>query len=324
MLSLRSGIAHEVDYALEQLVQYSYSDATHIPLESLAGLPNALLDVIRPDGRRDEETVRRRLEAALVLRNLTLEGGQRNLEIISFSHDQIFQVLYEVLQQQEEEPTELLIYLCDTAEAFAAKYRLKVPSHRSDLETLPPDEAIYPLLAKLAESNDRALVISAFTFIASLANNEKNEALITYRTDSPFSSSTLSLVHRALRLVPLNDADLLLPISEFLYQYTNIPGNASHLLPRSDLSDLVRLVVRRVTEGAKEEVTEYEYLSNTSEETRFLRGKAIREALMATYPALAAQSNQEPKNVEPPEAIMDEQEVQKILYLPEPDRVRQW
>ena len=339
LLSLRSGLPLEVDYALELLVQYSHSaDAASIPFESLPGLPFALLDLVKTSLAKDNETYRRRLEAALVLRNLAFEGSQQCLDTIRPCTFQIFEILYECLR--EEGQAELTLYLLGLAEIFASSFTL-LPSlavNRVTLDSPACQREIYPLLAELAQSNDRALVIGAYTLLGALALNEQNMPVFASRPQSPAMSvhmlsktsppdSTTRLVQRAILLLHLNDSDLLLPIFEFMYQHTLIPANGALLLLRKDLRDLFRLFTSRIKQEATEETIEYEILNRTeaTDSTSKLRGMALRAALLSTYPNLAAQAQTDRNQTsEPTDARLDETEVQRILYLPEPQRVKEW
>ena len=311
-----------------------------VPIETLPGLPSALLDLVRPTLARDSETSRRQLEAALALRNLALEGGQRCLDAIRPIVHQIYQVLTECLES-DHQAVELILYMLDLAEVYASSFKLLLASDtlQSRLQQ-SSQQQVYPLLAKLAQSNDRALVIGAYTLLGALAMNEQSEPVFALRHQPPlFPHSALHLfqpsldptellVKRALLLLPLNDSDLLLPILEFLYQHTLIPSNASFILLRQDFRDILRLFASRIKEGATEETIEYEIHDRSNPASagiRKLRGKMLREALVATYPTLAAQAQlNRSKTSEPFDAKLDDIAIQRILYLPEPQRVKEW
>lgn len=321
----------EVDFALETLVQYSYTDAPLIPLEALPGLPAALLDVVRPTNLTDGETTRRRLEAALVLRNLIVEGGERAVAGMRSVASQILQVLVLVLEDKQE-LSELRLYMLETAEPFAPRYKLQLPSSSNPTEERTPEQKLYPLLAKVAQSNDRALLIATYTLLGGLAMNDHNEAVfasVNNRSLSTPSTSTTpfnwcpttSLLQRAIQLLPLGDFDLLLPILEFLYQNTLIPSNGSIVVARPDLRDILRIVTNRISEGGREETIEYEILTQPGLQNA--RGRAVRDSLIATYPSLAP-SSQERVAQPPPEAKLEGPGLERVLRMPEPQRVKEW
>lgn len=338
LLSLRSGIPKEVDYALELFLQYSYTDAASIPLDVLPGLPAALLDIVRPTTARDSETLRRRTEAALVLRNFILEGGQRSVESVRPYVDLMYEVLVQVIEADSETSTELVLYMLDMAEVYASTCTLLLPpSTNIPLSKQIPAQKLYTLLAHLTQSNDRALIIGAFTLLGGLAMNKNNNPIFSFRMPipgtnepSPSCPSTI-LLNRAISLLPLNDADILLPILEFLYQHTLIPSNATRILQSQNMRQVIKSVVSHLREGAREETTEYELNSgnvNTANQGVNYRGKAMREELIAAYPSLDSQKPKQkeptPQSSEPPEPIMSPEALQAILYMPEPQRAYEW
>lgn len=340
MLSLRSGLPKEIDYALDLFLQYSYTDAASIPLDVLPGLPAALLDIVRPTPARDSETLRRRTEAALVLRNFILEGGQRCIESVRPYVDLMYEVLVQVIESDSESSTELVLYMLDMAEVYASTCTLLLPpTIETPISRQIPAQKLYTLLAHLTQSNDRALVIGAFTLLGGLAMNRNNNPIFAYRATLPGMNEPLPscpsniLLNRAISLLPLNDADILLPILEFLYQHTLIPSNSAWMIQSQNMRQIVKLVVAHLNEGAQEEETEYDIISkddnaaNSTNPAQNYRGKAMREALIAAYPSLdnkATPKASTPSGPEPPEPIMSAEDLQAILYMPEPQRAYEW
>lgn len=342
LLSLRSGLPKEIDYALELFLQYSYTDAASIPLDVLPGLPAALLNTVRPTLARDSETLRRRTEAALVLRNFILEGGQRSIESVRPYVDLMYEVLVQVIESDAETSTELVLYMLDMAEVYASTCTLLLPpSIEVPLSRQIPAQKLYTLLAHLTQSNDRALIIGAFTLLGGLAMNKNNNPIFAYRATlpgtkevSPSCPSNI-LVKRAISLLPLNDADILLPVLEFLYQHTLIPSNSTYILQSQNMRQIVKTVVPHLSEGAQEEITEYDVNSNSTDSSGAngigqglnYRGKAMREALIAAYASL--DNTPPPAPPTPPaseahEPIMSTEALQAILYMPEPQRSYEW
>jgi len=299
---------------LQILAEHSYSDAASIPIESLGGLPAALLDLIEHQSRkRDIRTARRRLEAALILRNLVLQGDQACIDAVKPCANTIFRVLVEYLGNPDESLTELTLYLLDIAEVYAPEYTIESQS------TLTPHlshhKQIYPALAQAGQSNDRAVVIGAYTLLGALAVNEKNARIFL---DADTADSSL-LANRAIQLLPLNDMDLLLPLLEYLYQHTLHLSHASLLIQRSDIHGLFGLLASRIREGGTLETIEYESRRQSS------RGKVLREVYMRTYPSLAilaAQDRRKSNNAA--DATLPEAILNTLLHLPEPERLQQW
>lgn len=355
LLSLRSGIPKEVDYALELSLQYSYTDAASIPLDVLPGLPSALLDIVRPSPAKDEETLRRRKEASLILRNFILEGGQRSVESVRPYVDFMYEVLVEVIEEAESvnNTTELVLYMLDMAEVYASTCTLLLPPSDMDvpLSKQIPAQKLYTLLARMAQSNDRALIIGSYTLLGGLAMNKNNNPIFSYRAIDPSTNEvspqcpSTMLLTRAITLLPLNDAEILLPILEFLYQHTSIPSNSLRLLQTTNMKQVIRSVISHLREGAKEETVEYDIIqaSSTSsssssstpggslkQQGQNYRGKAMREALISAYPSLDNKEKEMPTPKYTPEEIaafqpiMSEDAVQSILYKPEPQRAYEW
>lgn len=317
LLSIRSGIPQEVDYALELLVQSSYVDAANIPLETLPGLPAALLDIVASSNAKDPETTRRRLEAALTLRNLVLTGGPRCIEQIKGVQELLFETLHKVAA--ETEPlAELLLYLLDIAEVYASTTGLTSGLHAAGKTVRAPIE-LYTSLAKLAQSNDRALVIGAYTLIGALAMCEQNEKVFTLSADSSeVMQATLALLQRAVQLIGVNDASLILPVSEFLYQHTAISINAAMMLVRLDLRDTLKLLASRIPEGSREEVWEMEVSGADAR-----RGAKVRDNLRATYPILGVEEQEAQGGFRPAPRLTPEQ-LHAIIQMPEPTRTIEW
>ncbi|KAK9897445.1 hypothetical protein P389DRAFT_189016 [Cystobasidium minutum MCA 4210] len=347
LLSIRSGLPKEIDYALELFLQYSYTDAASIPLDVLPGLPTALLDIVRPSAAKDDETLRRRKEAALILRNFILDGGQRSIESVRPYVEYIYEVLVQVLEEAESanNTTELVLYMLDMAEVYASTCTLLLPPEVDvPLAKQIPAQKLYTLLARLGQSNDRALIIGSYTLLSGLAMNKNNNPIFAYRAFvpatnevSPQCPSTM-LLEKAISLLPLNDAELLLPILEFLYQHTSIPSNSLRLLQNANMKQVIRSVIFHLREGAKEETVEYDVIQGSSSSSTMkqqpqgqnYRGKAMREALIAAYPSLDNKEKEVPRPTYTPEEraafqpIMPEAALQSILYKPEPQRAYEW
>jgi chromatin structure-remodeling complex subunit RSC9 len=329
LLSLRSGIPKEVDYALDLFVQYSYTDAAVIPLDALPGLPLALLELVRPSPARDNETIRRRTEAALVLRNFVLEGGPRCIETVRPFVDTVFEVLVEVIEADAERSTELVLYMLDLAEVYASTCRLLPSDFDAPLENQLPAQKLYSLLAQIAQINDRALIIAAYTLLSALAMNPNNAPVFASQATLRKSHAAhpdcppTNLVKRAIALLPLKDNEILLPVLEFLYQHTLNPVNAARLLQTQNMRQIIRAVVSHIQEGAREEQVEYEVLEGSGHGHNH-RGKAMREALIEAYPSLNSQQASSASPSSPPEPLMDPEDLQAILFLPEPQRAHAW
>ena len=348
LLALRSGIPTEVDYALETLIQYSYSDAPLIPYEHLLDLPTALLDIIQSSviatsTHCPAEHRRRAVEAALVLRNIVLEGGQKGIQTVRNAGEYLFRTLVDLLSlpHTSNADTEITLYLLDACEVYAHLYTISHPSPCDGaLAHLPQSwtvaQRLYPLLAQtVAYSNDRALIIAAYTMLGALAINDRNDTVLAGTpytanatddvplggTVNPLSQPTLALMGWALDLTCLNDADLLPPLLEYLYQATRSALNGVLLMRRPDFNSILRMLLNRVKEGASEETSEYEVFPHL-DPTGVPRGKAVRNAFAHTYLGMSAPAVQ--IDYEAPVPKLNDEDTRKILRISEPERGMHW
>ena len=229
--------------------------------------------------------------------------------------------LFETLQlllQDQDTPAELLLYLLDIAEVYASSMLLSASAPSSGKSPQAPLE-LYTSLAKLAQSNDRALVIATYTLIGALAMCEGNQAVFTRSNGSAAAEhATNILLKRALQLFVVNDSSLILPVLEFLYQHTSIPTNAAMLIQQPDLRNILKMLAHRIPEGSREEVWEQEVSGVTVR-----RGAKTRDNLRATYPILVAEEQEANGGVDFSPKLQPEQ-LQTIIKHSEPGRTIEW
>ncbi|GAA6033634.1 hypothetical protein JCM8097_004359 [Rhodosporidiobolus ruineniae] len=166
VLSLRSGIPTEVDFALDRLVQVSSLDPDLLRLNELPGLLDGLLAQLRDylDRRRADraqglpsftpalggeprEALRRRAaEAALVLRNIAPLKGSADIVVRS---KRLRKLICDLLDEgnvagagavDAEETTEVRLYLLEVLEGFADKVPLALPGHAITPDAVEGDE----------------------------------------------------------------------------------------------------------------------------------------------------------------------------------------
>lgn len=153
VLSLRSSLAPEIDWALDRLIQVSGTDPDLLRFVEFPGLLDALLGLIQDwsETRTDERVargngvglhrlwgdkkrdavLRRATEAALVVRNLGTEGV--NLDPLKKASKKLSKILADVLEegqtegQDGEETTELRLYLLEVFEMVAEGFPLVLP-----------------------------------------------------------------------------------------------------------------------------------------------------------------------------------------------------
>ena len=147
---------------------------------------------------------------------------------------------------------------------------------------------------------------------------EDNEEVFTHSSPTTqVGHASSMLLKRALQLISVNDASLILPVLEFLYQHSSIPINAAMLLLQPNLRDILKMLACRIPEGSKEEVWEWEMSTATR------RGAKTRDNLRATYPILVAEEQEANGGVDFSPKLQPDQ-LQNIIKQPEPGRTITW
>lgn len=288
VLSIRSWVPAEIDFALDRLLQVSGQDPELLRFIELPGLLEGLVELIRAflDARAEDrssstfglwvdqakETARRRAcEAALVLRNLTTD--KNNVGPVSSSkkvRPLIADVLEEGGREGGEDTNELRVYLLEVLEVIAEATPLALPTQqpRSNKTgavvpftkaSTSPAVRLFPLLVPLTRSADRALVIASYRCLTALALNETSDAalaLLTYETTEPQPKPFPHPVQTAIELLPIADADLGAVVLDYIYQHTLLPANAVLFCARPDLLQILRLICTKLHLGAKKETLE--------------------------------------------------------------------
>ncbi|GAA5860556.1 hypothetical protein JCM8547_000339 [Rhodosporidiobolus lusitaniae] len=356
VLSVRSGVPAEVDFGLERLVQVSSVDADLLRLSELPGLLDGLLALIReyldrrkadrasgiPSlgatvGQEPREAVRRRAaEAALVLRNLAPFKGSAEVVLGS---KRLKKLICEVLEDgqgeatEAEETTELRLYLLEVLEGIADKIPLALPGHAiapdahqgEEDDSRPPPQPepldspavrLFPLLVALTRSNDRALILASFRVLTVLSTNNKSDsvfALLTYDSIPPLPKPHPHPVQTAIELLPLADADLTTAALDFIYQHTTLPSNAVLLSARPELLGILKLLCSKFHVKGKLEEVSIDLRVAAGDGKKFYDSLPKKHA--KRVPDDAAGGTDEP---------MSKEELQSILYMPEPARCLAW
>lgn len=163
VLSLRSYVPAEVDFAIERLIQISSIDPELLRFIELPGLLDGLHNLIRDyldrriqdrkGGAQNvpivmmsearESSRRRAAEASLILRNLALD--KKNVEPL-LETKRFRKVLVQMLEEGEfegsqgEETTELRLYLLEVLEIIGEQIPLVLPGHSIPISTPEQDE----------------------------------------------------------------------------------------------------------------------------------------------------------------------------------------
>lgn len=345
VLSIRSWIPAEIDFALDRLLQVSGQDPELLRFIELPGLLEGLFDLVRAflDAQVEDrssstfglwvnqakETSRRRAcEAALVLRNLTTD--KHNVGPVSKSkkvRPLIADVLEEGGLEGGEDTNELRIYLFEVLEVIAEETPLALPAQQARSNkagaVVPLTEAstspavrLFPLLVPLTRSADRALVIASFRCLTALALNDTSDAalaLLTYESTEPLPKPFPHPIQTAIELLPIADADLGAVVLDYIYQHTLLPANAVLFCARPDLLQILRLICTKLHLGAKKE---------TLEVTLPMRGSEAEEWWKAQPPrhkrniGLSQQRELSAK--------LEGDEVPRLAALAEPARTLSW
>ena len=336
MLSLRSQLPAEIDFALQRLVQVSGEDAELLHFADHPNLLAALLSVIRTlldvsakgedsflaiSSNHDWETSKRRAtEAALVIRNIAID--QENVPALLKART-LPGILADVLElgleqgYAAEETTELRLYTLEVLEVMGEGYPLALPAQSQNGG--PPDDAnspavrLFPLLASLTRSPDRAIVLASFRALVSLSRNERSDTVLSLLAyDSPDVSLPFPHpVQTAISLLPLLDAELTTVALDFIYQHTLQPANAVAFCARPDLLPILRLVCSKLLYGGKMELLELDLPLPEAQvlaKTPLRRHRIRYGGIVGTEVSLA----------------LDHSTHARLIALPEPARALQW
>ncbi|GAA6019029.1 hypothetical protein JCM11491_002495 [Sporobolomyces phaffii] len=364
VLSLRSCVASEVDFALERIIQVSSIDPDLLRFNELPGLLDGLLSLIRDyldrriydrDGAgrgaafipsEGRETLRRRAnEAGVILRNLAFE--KKSFEPLLESK-RLRKLIVTVLEEGEiegpegEETTELRLYLLELVEIIGEHLPLAIPGHAIAVsddnadENRPapkpepldaPSVRLFPLLVALTRSPDRALVLSAFRCLTVLSLNEKSDpvfALLTYEKLPPVPKPHPHPVETAIRLLVLSDVELSAVVLDFLYQHTLLPSNAAYFCTRPDLLDILRVVCSKFEIGAKAEYVETRVLETSSEAASWYKANYADHIEGNLVTGRAKANGKRALTTATGELLLSEREINEIVGLEEPQRAVDW
>ncbi|SGY78773.1 BQ5605_C008g04947 [Microbotryum silenes-dioicae] len=356
-LSLRSGLAGEIDFALERLVQVAGTDPDLLRLPDFPGLIDALIGIVNSyldvkhaqratvrahlnalsiDHKR--ETWRRRAcEAGLVIRNIALERSSAKLLQTS---KKLPALIADVLEEgardgpEGEEIAELRLHVLELLEVIAEHVPLTLPgyaiatlkeasghgngpSKRAPEPASSPAVRLFPLLVALTRSTDRALVISSFRCLTALSQNDKSEPVFALFSYHEHAPLPKPYPH------PIDTAVELLPVADFEISSAVLDFMYQHtLIPLNAIAFAARPDLR----GILSLVT-----------TKFHIG-ARKEIVEVTLPVKGGQAAEwhrklAPRHSSDPEiallkmqnpAELDAEESAKLRVLNEPERTLTW
>lgn len=315
-MALKSGIDSEMTWATKLLIKASYELADDFVLEKIGGLSEILLDIIssgigslnkavlsnslvssvnglsheseRPTKRTkltpsyfaqcQRCPVHCALESALILRNLSLQ--QENAKFILR-----LPVTTDVLRRGLELP--------DYGESLEMKqYCIEIcDSIIPTLQINSDEDPLYITLTAGLESDDRSQVLLSLRALGRLSvADEHNRLLQDIRP---------TVISRLIRFLQLDDAELLIALNAFFFQYTTYRSNTAALAKNKDTSTLLHRLLGLLKWKAQDRAEEI-HISNPK--------------------LIAVPKNAPPMN--PPQ--LSEDIVRELLTFQEPERAIHW
>lgn len=345
ILSLKSNLAAEIDFALERLLLAVSIEAEILLLRDFPSLLEALVGVIHRASNHlihplswqsqlrhstRHEVLRQATEAALILRII----AQHPANVGSLQHSRLLRnVMVDVLEAFNasvfaEDTSELVVTLLDILDVISPYIEIRASTKLSstqapmaDVATDSPQTAtashaarkqshLFPALLPLCHSQDRALLLGAYRCLANLASSpqviEQNETVFTFSC-SQGDSPQRDIIDRAIQLLDLPDPDLTAVILDFLYSYTLIISNADSMCGRQDIHRILRILISKLSIGSQREDFEAEPLAKLNERSR---AEILLKRELEKFQVL-------PTKLPPAE-------FQLLAGLPEPQRTHAW
>ncbi|KAI9702778.1 MAG: Chromatin structure-remodeling complex protein rsc9 [Candelina mexicana] len=285
LLSLRSGIPEEQDFALHHLVKISHERGDKFKFDAFPGLAEGLIEKVleisslfydvaweisyRDDGSmHGTHTLDGLHGTADILQRIValMELGTRDdLETEDFSHklnkiNEAGLVLRNMAMLEENAnylsnmfPLRdficIALHLPDIPSVVELKhYALDIAEQLTKYLALDGDDALYGTLLTQLESSDRGMILTALRAISRISMNlEENNRL---------DAIPMSVIKRVNDFTLLDDEELVHACLDFLYQYTAVVDNVESLVEEMDFFSLMGLVnqlVRLLLYGAKKE-----------------------------------------------------------------------
>lgn len=244
-MGLRSGLSEEVGYALNNLVRISYEHGDSLKSDDYPGMTEALVqelsrlsdlelngDTMDPPENRQQ--LDRILEAALILRNMSIQvDNAKYMAGLSLCRSTL---VVGIGLPSSDGLTELKHYCLDIVEALSPWLELA--------ENLK----LYKGLTDGLDSDDRGVLIASLRGITRLVHKDERNHL---KEIEP------RLIRRTQDLLLLDDEELLLACLDFLYQYTAIDENVAALMNTPAALDFLKQLKRLLLYQAEEYFTEY-------------------------------------------------------------------
>ncbi|KAA1467979.1 hypothetical protein DENSPDRAFT_857009 [Dentipellis sp. KUC8613] len=299
LLSLKSGIHSEIAWAFDRLCRLCNNEQFH--LRAIPGLTDALFEwpewyieqnkkganklaVLFSLSPAEERKRRHGLEAMFVMRNAAV--NEPNAHELA-SHKKTRLLLLAALhgvKPDTDSNTEFLMHAIELLQYIAPTFPVPPPS--APLESNP----IPPLVAIAGSSSNRSLIIASLTTLHLLLSNPANAVHLT--ADSPALAASI-------RYLPLlSDRPLVDACLNFLYTHLSHPPMAKAFLRNRDMPSTLKLLATQIVSEQLEETVSVE-----------IGGPVF------TAPAVSVVT----RNHE-----LTQEELYKLVGLPEPQRCYEW
>ncbi|KAM0788749.1 hypothetical protein ACM66B_002841 [Microbotryomycetes sp. NB124-2] len=211
----------------------------------------------------------RAYEAALILRNIAPErANPKQLAASKRLRPLIVSVLEQALNDDSGDLAELQIYMIEVLEVIAESTALRLTPRasaatanpakklKSSAADSPASARLFPLLARLTRSPDRAIIIAAFRCLTACCLNDESRPVVSFvNADLALPKATQHPLETAIELLALRDVELVTAAMYFIYQQTLVPANAVAFASRPDLGHIVVLVLRMLRYGTQQQST---------------------------------------------------------------------
>lgn len=302
LLSVRSGIPKEVNWALERMCRLSGND--QFILKNIVGLTDALIewpewyvargaDLCRMDSIFSMPSTlaqqrRHALEAIFILRNASLNGD--NAQFFS-THSRTLRLIHNALHRLKADSdmnSEFLLHIVDLAYSVVLCLPIDKPQTGNTFTT---SALIAPLEGLIETSNDRAFVITVLRTLTLIISNPRNTNYVT--TTSP-------ALHASIRYLPLlSDTPLISSCLDYIYAHVSHGPMVKSFLLLPNMPGLLKILVTLLLNEQHEELVSEELLPEPAK----------------TAPAIAIVKQQ----CEP-----TPEELDRIAKLAEPERSSEW
>ncbi|KAF8591913.1 hypothetical protein K439DRAFT_1325863 [Ramaria rubella] len=299
LLSLRSGIPREVNWALERMCRLSHND--QFILKNIPGLTDVLVewpewyvqkgaigDYLGNVFSAPPSSARKRrhaLEAMFILRNASLnEPNAQHLANHRRTRLLLCNALHR-LKADSDANAEFLLHIVDLLHSVTSTFQ------QPSIESLSNAALIHPLEELAATSNDRTMIITALRTLTLILSTPQNAVHLT---------STSPALLASIRYLPLlPDTALITACLDYLYAHLSHSPMVKAFLVHKSMPSTLKLLVTLLLKEQQEETTAVDLLSEP----------------VRTAPAVTVERRQNE---------LTNEELDKIAATPEPERSYEW